>query len=57
MTYPYLGGMISQIYPRELQLNKANSTETDDLDLHLSTANGCVVSKIYDKRDGFILMQ
>ena len=44
-----------QIYPSELQLNKANisDTETPFLDLHLSVVNGFVSSKIYDKRDEF----
>ena len=34
----YSDGLISQIYPSELQLNKANSSETKApfLDLHLS---------------------
>ena len=47
--------MVKQIYPHELQLNKANNTDTDApfLDLHLSIANGFVSSKIYDKRDDF----
>ena len=44
-----------QIYPLELQLNKANIsvTEARFLDLHLSVSNGFVSSKIYDKRDDF----
>ena len=47
--------MVNQIYPHELQLNKANISDTEApfLDLHLSVANGCVSSKIYDKRDDF----
>ena len=51
----YFEGMVNQIYPPELQLNKANTsdTETPYLDLHLSISNGLVSSKIYDKRDGF----
>ena len=49
---PYFEGVVSQIYPPELQLNKANtSTEAYFLDLHLSIANGFVSSKIYDKHD------
>ena len=53
--YPYFEGMVNQIYPPELQLNKANISETEApfLDLHLSVANGFVSSKIYDKRDDF----
>ena len=52
---PYFEGMAKQIYPHELQLNKANiiDTEASFLDLHLSIANGFVSSKIYDKRDDF----
>ena len=52
---PYFKGMVKQIYPPELQLNKANNTDTEApfLDLHLSIANGFVSSKIYDKRDDF----
>ena len=43
------------IYPPELQLNKANTADTEApfLDLHLSISNGFVSSKIYDKRDDF----
>ena len=50
---PYFEGMVNQIYPPELQLNKANTsdTETPFLDLHLSISNGFVSSKIYDKRN------
>ena len=41
--------MVNQIYPPELQLNKANTsdTETPFLDLHLSISNG------FDKLDDF----
>ena len=51
----YFEGMVKQIYPPELQLNKANTTDTEASfsDLHLSTANGFVSSQIYDKRDDF----
>ena len=47
--------MVNRICPPELQLNKANTsdTETPFLDLHLSISNGFVSSKIYDKRDDF----
>ena len=47
--------MVNQIYPPELQLNKANTSDTEApfLDLHLSISNGFVSSKIYDKRDDF----
>ena len=52
---PYFEGMVNQIYPPELQFNKANISDTEApfLDLHLSVANGFVFSKIYDKRDDF----
>ena len=47
--------MVGQIYPTELQLNMANSSDTEGpfLDLNLSITNGIVSSKIYDKRDDF----
>ena len=47
--------MLGQIYPNELQLNKANSfdTEAPFLDSGLSITKGIVSSKIYDKRDDF----
>ena len=53
----YFDNMVSQIYPSELQLNKANTsdTEAEFLDLHLSISNDIVSTKIYDKRDGSIL--
>ena len=52
---PYFEGMVNQIYPPKLQLNKANTSDTEAafLDLHLSISNGFVSSKIYDKRDDF----
>ena len=52
---PYFEQMVGQIYPSELQLNKANSSDTEApfLDLNLSITNGIVSSKIYDKRDDF----
>ena len=47
--------MVSQIYPSELQLNKANTSDAKAafLDLHLSISNDIVSTKIYDKRDDF----
>ena len=52
---PYFEGMVNQIYPSELQLNKANTTDTEApfSDLHLSISNGFISSKIYDKREDF----
>ena len=51
----YFDNMVSQIYPSELQLNKANTsdTEAEFLDLHLSISNDIVSTKIYDKLDDF----
>ena len=47
--------MVNQIYSPQLQLNKANTSDTEApvLDLRLSISNGFVSSKIYDKRDDF----
>ena len=47
--------MVDRIYPTNLQLNKANSsnTEASFLDLNHFLSNGMVSTKIYDKRDGF----
>ena len=47
--------MVSQIYPLELQLNKANTSDTEAafLDLHLSISNDIV--KIYDNLTTLIL--
>ena len=47
--------MVNRIYPSELQLNKADvsDTEASFLDLHLSMSDGFVTTKIYDKRDDF----
>ena len=45
---PYFEGMVNQIYPPELQLNKANTTYTEApfLDLNLSIADGLLFSKV-----------
>ena len=48
--------MVGQIYPTEVQSNKANCSDNKapSLDLNLSIPNGIVFfSKIYDKRDYF----
>ena len=52
---PYFEQMVGQIYPTELQLNKANSSDTEALvlDLNLSKTNGIFSSKINDKQDDF----
>ena len=47
--------MVGPIYPTELLLNKANSSDTKApfSDLNLSIANGIVSSKMYGKWDDF----
>ena len=51
----YFDNMVSQTYLSELQLNKANASDTEAafLDLHLSISNDIVSTKIYDKCDDF----
>ena len=51
----YFDTVVSQIYPSELQLNEAYTSDTEVayLDLHLSISNDIVSTKIYDKRDDF----
>ena len=46
---------MDRIYPTELQLNRANSSDTEApfLDFNLSVYNGTASTKIYDKRDDF----
>ena len=55
INYIYFDNMVSQIYPSELQLNKANTSDTEAafLAFHLSISNDIVSTKIYDKRDDF----
>ena len=52
---PYFESMVNQSYLPELQLNKANISDTEApfLDIHISVSIGFVSSKIYDKRDDF----
>ena len=47
---------IPDIYPRELQLNKANTsdTETSFLDLDIKVIGSNIHTSIYDKRDDWI---
>ena len=47
--------MVDWIYPTELQLNRANSSDTEApfLDLNLCISNGTASTKIYDKGDDF----
>ena len=51
----FFDSMVNRIYPSELQLNKANVSDTEAafLDLHLSISDGFVQTKFYDKRDDF----
>ena len=48
-------GMVSKIYPAELQLNEAytSDTEASFFNLYLLLLDGFVSSKIYNKRDDF----
>ena len=54
---PNFEGMVNQIYPAELQLNKAYTFDTKAtfFDLFLSILDGLISFKIYDKRDDFDL--
>ena len=47
--------MVHRIYPAEIQLNKANASDTEAafLDINLSIHNDIVSTKIYDKQDDF----
>ena len=55
INHVYFDNMVCQIYRSELQLNKANTSDTEAafLNLHLSISNDIVSTKIYDKRDDF----
>ena len=46
---------MDRIYPTELQINRANSSDTEApfLDLNLWISNSTVSTKIYDKRNDF----
>ena len=47
--------MVDRIYPTELLLNRANSSDTEApfLGLNLCISNGTISTKIYVKRDNF----
>ena len=51
----FFDSMVNHIYPSELQLNKANvsDTEASFWNLHLSISDGFVKTKIFDKRGDF----
>ena len=53
----YFDQMVARIYPKELQLNRANSSDIEApfFDLNLCISNGTVSTKVYDKRDDFDL--
>ena len=48
--------MVGRIYPPEIQLNKANASDTEapSFDLHLSISNGFVSSNIYISKFPFL---
>ena len=49
----FFDNMVSQIYPSEFQLNKANTSDKEVafLDFHLPISYNIVSTKMYDKRD------
>ena len=55
INHVYFDNMVSQIYPSELQLNKAkNTSDTEEAAFfyfYLSISNDNVSTKIYDKHD------
>ena len=58
MDNSFFDSMINHIYPSELQLNKANvsDTEASFLDLHLSILDSFVKTKTFDKGMTLILI-
>ena len=54
----FLDSMVNQIYPSELQLNKAkvSDTEASFRVLHLPTVNAFVTTKIYNKMTSFLIL-
>ena len=52
---PAFAEHIPDIYPRELQLNKANTfdTETSFMDLNIKVIGSNIHTSVYDKRDDF----
>ena len=54
-TYNKSPRRINRIYPTKLQLNRANSSDTEApiFDLNLCISNGTVSTKIYHKWDDF----
>ena len=56
---PYFEGMVNQIYPSELQLNKANISDTEApfLDLHLCVQMDLLLLKFMISAMTLILIQ
>ena len=54
----FFDSMVNHIYPSELQLNKANVSDTEAyfFYLHLCLSDGFVKTKFFDKRDHFDLI-
>ena len=52
---PWFDTYKDEIYPKELTLNKANTSdlETPFLDLHIKIINGSIHTSVYDKREDF----
>ena len=48
--------MVSQFYQLELKLDKANSSVTEALNVHLTNLDGVVSSKLDDKRDDVVFV-
>ena len=55
LNNPEFSNVMNEIYPKELQLNKANANNDHCpfLDLDITLSNGTLITKIYDKRDDF----
>ena len=51
----FFNSMVNHIYPSELQLNESNVSdiEASFSDLRLSISDGCVNTKLYNKRGDF----
>ena len=52
---PYFQNLYKSIYPSQLQLNLASTSDTEAafLDLNIFIEGGIIITKIYDKRDDF----
>ena len=49
----FFDSMVNHIYPSELNKANVSDTEASFLDLHFSTSDGFLKTKVYDKRDDF----